>query len=182
MAKITQNLERKAQASTTYVDISEHSAPVDLARIFERVVVINLPRRADRLERFRQRLNGNWPFAQPQRFEAIDGSTVPMPATWDKGAGAWGCQLSHRAVLDAAIADRISSLLVLEDDAYPVNDLATQAQRLFLRVPSDWDGIMLGAQHLLPPQVIQPGVVRCQISNRSHAYAVRGPLDRKSVV
>jgi hypothetical protein len=99
-----------------------------------------------------------------------------MPATWDKGPGAWGCLLSHRAVLDAAIADRVSSLLVLEDDAYPIDDLARQARRFFSRLPSDWDGLMLGAQHLLPPQVLEPGVVRCQISNRSHAYAVRGKL------
>lgn len=176
MARKTLDVVRKPAISTTYVSIGGPPARIELNRTFERVVVINLRRRADRLQRFWERLEGNWPFAQPRRFEAIDGSTVPMPATWDKGPGAWGCLLSHRAVLDAAIADGVSSLLVLEDDAYPVQDLTRQAQRFFSRVPGDWDGLMLGAEHLLPPLAVGPGVVRCVTSIRSHAYAVRGPF------
>ena len=94
---------------------------VDNAEFFDRVVVINLARRSERMERFRQNLR-DWPFDPPRRFEAIDGLTSPPPACWDKGPGAWGCLLSHRAVLDAAIADEIKSLLVLEDDAFLAPD------------------------------------------------------------
>lgn len=45
----------------------------NLQQTFDRVVVINLARRADRLARF-NRLLCDWPFKTPQRFEAIDGS------------------------------------------------------------------------------------------------------------
>jgi hypothetical protein len=147
-----------------------------LINAFDRVVVINLARRADRLARFHERLAGNWPFAPPRRFEAVDGANTPMPATWDKGAGAWGCAQSHLAVLNAAIADGVSSLLVLEDDACPVDDLPGQAELFLARVPADWDCLMLGTEHLLKPTPVAPGVVRCVTSIRSHAYAVRGGI------
>jgi hypothetical protein len=147
-----------------------------LVDAFDRVVVINLARRQQRLARFSQLLHGNWPFATPSRFEAIDGSKLTPPATWDKGPGAWGCQLSHLAVLDSAIADGVSSLLVLEDDAYPISDLPGQAKQFFADVPDDWDCLMLGTEHLVAPTPVTSGVVRCTTSIRSHAYAVRGPM------
>jgi glycosyl transferase family 25 len=147
----------------------------DFSETFDRVVVVNLARRRDRLERFWQTL-GAWPFKTPRRFEAVDGEVVGTPAGWDKGPGAWGCLLSHRAVLDSAINDGVRALLVLEDDAYPVENFSTLAREFMGKVPDDWDGLMLGAEHLRPPEMVCPGVVRCVASNRSHAYAVRGRL------
>jgi hypothetical protein len=147
----------------------------DISQAFDRVVVVNLARRRDRLERFWQTL-GAWPFKTPRRFEAIDGQAVGTPAGWDKGPGAWGCLLSHRAVLDSAINDGVRALLVLEDDAYPVENFSSLARAFIGKVPDDWDGLMLGAEHLRAPEPICPGVVRCVASNRSHAYAVRGRL------
>ncbi|HEX3359316.1 MAG TPA: glycosyltransferase family 25 protein [Tepidisphaeraceae bacterium] len=149
-----------------------------MASLFDRVVVINLARRADRLARFSKRLEGNWPFATPQRFEGVDGLTVSPPATWKESRGAWGCLLSHRAVLESAIADGISSLLVLEDDAYPVDDFPRHAEAFLSRVPQDWHGLMLGAEHLSSPIPVSPGVVECTGAIRCHAYAVREPLLR----
>jgi hypothetical protein len=163
LSAIPQNVLQPAKSNT-------------LANAFDRVVVINLARRPERLARFSSRLEQNWPFATPERFEAVDGSSSPPPATWKKGAGAWGCLLSHRAVLDAAIADGAASLLVLEDDAYPADDLPQKAELFLARVPQDWDCLMFGAEHLLPPVAVGPGVVRCMTSIRCHAYAVRGAM------
>jgi hypothetical protein len=112
----------------------------------------------------------------PRRFEAIDGKTLLPPRQWERGAGAWGCLLSHRAVLDAAIADGVSSLLVLEDDAYFPRDFTPRAEQFLSHVPQDWACLMLGAEHLLPTVPVSPGVVRCVASIRCHAYAVRGSL------
>jgi hypothetical protein len=148
---------------------------INLSETFDRVVVINLARRPERLARFWQLL-GQWPFKTPQRFEAVDGEAVGVPPGWDKGPGAWGCLVSHRSVLESAINDGVRSLLVLEDDAYPVANIASLSARFLESVPNDWDGLMFGAEFLLPPQIISPGVVRCVAANRSHAYAVRGPL------
>ena len=144
---------------------------------FERVWVVNLARRPERLKRFWRRL-GDWPFSKPQRFEAIDGATVPRPPEWERGSGAWGCLLSHLSIMDRALRESVNSLLVLEDDAIPTAGFADAAIRFMQRVPSDWDGIMFGAQHLLPPVQVSEGIVRCRCANRTHAYAVRGPLIR----
>ncbi|HEX4124571.1 MAG TPA: glycosyltransferase family 25 protein [Tepidisphaeraceae bacterium] len=142
------------------------------ADTFDRVVVINLARRPDRLARFHRNLT-DWPFKPPQRFAAIDGATVSVPPVWQSGAGAWGCMLSHRAVLHSAIADGVSSLLVLEDDALPVPGFAGVAGDFIKRVPADWDCLMLGAEHLQPPAAVSAAIVRCTISIRCHAYALR---------
>jgi GR25 family glycosyltransferase involved in LPS biosynthesis len=145
----------------------------ELSETFDHVVVVNLTRRPERIERF-WTLLGDWPFKKPKRFEAVDGQAVGTPAGWDKGPGAWGCLLSHRQILNQAIRDGVRSLLVLEDDAFPVENFAVLAAEFLRNVPQDWDGLMLGAEHLQKPQPIRAGVARCVASNRTHAYAVRG--------
>lgn len=147
----------------------------DLRKTFERVVVINLARRRERLTRFVRSL-GDWPFEMPWRFEAVDGLQVGVPDCWNKGPGAWGCMLSHRALLGSAIASGVSSLLVLEDDAHPAPDFAALAADFLAKVPQDWDCLMFGGEHLREPVPIGPGVVRCMAANRTHAFALRGRM------
>ncbi len=148
-----------------------------IADTFDRVVVINLARRFDRMAGFRDRLV-DWPFQQPQRFDAVDGNSIASPPAWDKGSGAWGCLLSHRRILDQAIKDGVQSVMVLEDDAHPVDGFTARATEFLGKVPDDWDGLMFGAEHLMKPLEIYPGVLRCTIANRAHAYAVRGRFMR----
>jgi glycosyl transferase, family 25 len=145
----------------------------DISETFDRVVVVNLARRPERMERFWSLL-ADWPFKKPQRFEAIDGQAVGTPPEWDQGPGAWGCLRSHREILDRAIGDGVRALLVLEDDAYPVENYSVRAGEFLRNVPQDWDGLMFGAEHLIEPSAVRPGVVRCIASNRTHAFAVRG--------
>ncbi len=147
----------------------------DLKNAFDQVVVINLARRSERMARFRQRFQ-IWPFKTPQRFEAIDGFRQTIPANWTAGPGAWGCRLSHMRILDSAISEGVSSLLVLEDDAMPAANFLTRAVEFLANAPIDWDCLMLGAEHLERPIEIRPGIVRCIHSNRTHAYAIRGRM------
>ncbi len=146
-----------------------------LQETFDRVVFLNLARRRERLARFTQSF-GDWPFKTPVRFEAIDGAQIQIPDYWNKSPGAWGCMLSHRAVLRNAIVDGVSSLFVLEDDACPVPDFAAHAADFLANVPDDWDCLMFGAEHLATPVPVSDGVVRCMGSNRTHAFALRGRI------
>jgi glycosyl transferase family 25 len=145
----------------------------DLAATFDRVVVVNLARRPERMARFRETLGADWPFASPQRFEAIDGSAVAVPAEWQRGAGAWGCMLSHRQIVRSAIADDLDSILILEDDAVPVQRFGELVADFLSRVPADWDCLMLGGQHLMRPASCAPGIVQCVSTSRTHAFAIR---------
>jgi len=142
---------------------------------FDRVSVINLRHRPDRLAVFRQELEQKgWPFVEPEVFEAVWGDRLPVPKDFTQGGGAFGCRQSHVAVLQRALTDGVRSLLVLEDDAMLNPGFAEEVARFLAAVPDDWEGLMLGGQHHTTPEPVKPGVVRVKYAQRTHAYACRG--------
>jgi hypothetical protein len=146
---------------------------------FDRVVLINLRRRSDRLRFFREQVEiHGWPFKEPDIFPAIDGTIVPTPTGWEAGAGAWGCMQSHRRCLEDAIADNVQCILMLEDDICMRSGFLEDVARFLSAVPSDWEQLMFGGQHIYPPTPVSPGVVRCMNCQRTHAYAIRGQFLR----
>lgn len=137
--------------------------------MFDRVVVISLARRPDRLAGFYERLDGR---LAPLPYPATDGQEDRPPAWWKTTPGAWGCYQSHRALIDAALADGVESILIFEDDATFVPDFAERLAGL--EVPDDCQMLYLGGQHLARPEPGPPGFVRGRNVNRTHAYAVFG--------
>lgn len=155
----------------------------ELLNYFDRVIVISLKRRPERLQNFWKKIEGNWPFKQPTVFTGIDGSKIPVPSgakqkdgtiinKWGAGSGAWGCMQSHRRILENAIIDGVKSLLVLEDDAEPCENFSEKVSEFLSVVPKDWDGLMLGGQHF--GGIKTERIRKCQNCQRTHGYAVRG--------
>jgi GR25 family glycosyltransferase involved in LPS biosynthesis len=140
----------------------------------DQVFLINLKRRTDRLNSFRllQKENG-WKIQDPVIVEAIDGNVVGVPNYFHQGGGAWGCCLSHRNILQTSIMNG-QSCLVLEDDVIWKSNAWDQLDDFMKKVPSDWDQIMFGGQHQETPTRIIDGVSRCNNTQRTHAYAIRG--------
>ena len=145
--------------------------------MFDRVVLINLKRRPDRLAAFRRlQAEKGWRLPEPEIFEAIDGNRVGVPPYYGQGGGAWGCLRSHVTILERAVMDDVGSVLVLEDDLVWHSDAWDRLNAFLAAVPSDWDQLMLGGQHMgKPGEAVSPGVVRCLNCQRTHAYAIRGP-------
>jgi hypothetical protein len=136
-------------------------------------VVINLKRRPDRLTAALAE------FARigvsPKVVTAVDGSALPLPDAWKaSGAGAFGCSLSHRRVLEDAIAAGQNEIAVFEDDVTFVPDFRERFAEFMARVPDDWDFIALGGQHMTPADDLGNGVLLCNQTHRTHAYLVRG--------
>lgn len=140
--------------------------------MFDRVVVVSLERRPERLLAFQGRLSAAWPAVRCDVFPAVDGEQEIMPKGWAGTAGAWGCYRSHQAVIAQAIDDDVDRLLVFEDDATFVSDFAERLENL--SIPADCEQLYLGGEHLRPPLPGPPGFVRGANVNRTHAYAVLG--------
>jgi hypothetical protein len=156
---------------------------VNLKRYFDRVVLVNLKRRPDRLASVQASLHQcQWPFKWPTTFHAVDGNLIPRPEGWQSGAGAWGCMRSHQQIFEKAMIDGVKSLLILEDDVCFVSDFTKKVEEFLRVVPDDWDQIMLGGEHVNTngvPTLIKPGVYRCTDCERTHCYAIRGEFLKK---
>lgn len=142
--------------------------------MFDRVVVISLARRPDRLAGFiaRARAALIWPSMGIEVVPAVDGREEKPPSWWKTTPGAWGCYRSHATIVDQAIADEVEQLVVFEDDATFLPDFAERFASL--KIPADCQQLYLGGQHLRPPEPVAPGLVRGVNVNRTHAYALIG--------
>ncbi len=164
-----------------FVALRNWLVPMDPQHFFDRVVVISLKTRPERLRRFHYFFcQPRWPFRTPETFSAFRGDRLPLPDSFKDGQGAFGCRQSHVSVLQHALSDNIQSLMVLEDDAVPCADFADDLERFMTYLPEDWDGIMLGGEHWEEPLPVCYGVVRCMKTVRTHAYACRPMLMQAS--
>lgn len=143
--------------------------------MFDRVALVNLDKRPDRLGAFKAKIIDVPVFADFVRYRAVEGDAVTVPQFFTSGGGAWGCRQSHLRILEDAIMDGVDTLLVLEDDVCFCPDFQERLTGFLRVVPQDWHGLMLGGQNQAEPgDTPVPGVKRATDTQRTHAYAVRG--------
>ena len=165
-----------------YSSASCEADPKPLKDIFQRVVVVNLDKRTDRLGHFVKEMEKGWPFVDPMRFSAIHGDKCGWPRNWNHGPNTFGCMESHRQILQRAILDDIESILVLEDDLVLADDFTEKALQFFNNVPKDWDWVFLGGQHISSPTDLGNGIVKCNNCQRTHCYGMRGRIIREAYI
>lgn len=144
--------------------------------IFDRVCVISLARRKDRLDAFMSRVPADFPFGPIEPVEAIDGKLVKHPAWWRQGGGAWGCYKSHMRIIEDSLQNGPQRVMIFEDDAEFCDGFARKAIEYLDSLPCDWLQAYLGGQHLKRPIELAGSdlVMRAQNINRTHAYAING--------
>lgn len=151
-----------------------------LRNLIDRVYVINLQQRPDRLRPFFHRLRDyGWPFKEPIIYRAIHGDTVGVADGCTQGGGAYGCRESHKRILQDCLMDGVQTVMILEDDAEIQEGFPQAVEEFFAKVPSTWEGIMLGGQHHAAPMEIGiPGVVRVRYAQRTHAYIAKSSYQK----
>jgi len=145
---------------------------------FDRVYVINLPRRAERLETFFRGIPKDFPFRHPVRYTAVDGGLATPPDWWNGGGGAWGCYKAHLRILEDCLSHEINSVLILEDDAVFVEGFTEKVHEFWKHLPEDWEMVYLGGQHIQEnlglPRKVNDWVYQPFNVNRCHCYGLRG--------
>jgi len=146
---------------------------INLSDCFEKIFIISLDQHEDRRTRLLRQLNEQGVYSpKVEVIRAIHGDSVGVPAWWKNGGGAWGCLLSHYAVIQKAAMDGLENFLVLEDDTILGPRFAEQLDACWPSVPQNWDQLYLGGQHLLEPVTISEHWVKAMDINRTHAYAL----------
>ncbi len=149
-----------------------------LKDMFQKVYVINLDRRTDRLDRFYFDLPVDWPFAKPERFGAVNGRAEDRPKDWMSGAGAWGCFRSHVSILRHCLDHGINTVLIMEDDALCLPAFRENCEAFCRELPVDTQMFYLGGQHIhmdrCLPRKVSEHVYRPFNVNRTHCYGILG--------
>jgi GR25 family glycosyltransferase involved in LPS biosynthesis len=141
-------------------------------QLFPHKTCINLERRPDRWERMLAEFARHG-IENVRRFPAIDGSAVTLPAHWRHTAGAYGCLLSHVAVVQQARDLGQESVLIFEDDAVLDPEFEIKFASFMDQTPSDWDMLYFGALHNDEPVGVTEHVYRISKANSTFAYALK---------
>ena len=130
--------------------------------IFDRIVVINLDSRTDRLEAFDEQAKKYG--IEYIRFPAVVADPPKLPPTW-------ACKESHLTVIKDAVKDGVKRLFVFEDDAQFVDNFNEKLEEIYNRLPEHWDMFYLGAWHLVFEKYTE-GLVKMIENYSAHAYGI----------
>lgn len=144
---------------------------VDINQVFPHKFCINLDRRPERWEQMRTKFD-SCGIEGVRRFAAIDGQHVAVPANWSDSPGAYGCLRSHLDIIGEARRLGAPNVLIFEDDAALDPQIQQKFKEYFQQVPSDWDMLHFGANHMAAPLPVSENVVRITSANSTFAYAL----------
>jgi hypothetical protein len=129
--------------------------------IFEKVIVINLAKRPDRMAQIKAQLDAHK--ITFERFEAIDGKELGI-------TGVQACALSHRGVIEQY--KDCQSLFIFEDDAELDPNFKQLWDVFIANLPDDWQMVYLGCNRI-ESNLITNGVGRLLQGISSHAYGAK---------
>ena len=143
----------------------------DINEAFTHKFCINLDRRPERWEQMRSKFE-RCRIQGVQRFSAIDGELSIIPPNWSDSPGAYGCLRSHLEIIKEARQHGWPNVLIFEDDAALDPRLHEKFSSYFEQVPSDWEMLHFGANHMAEPIEVSANVVRITSANSTFAYAL----------
>ena len=150
------------------LEIIKKSCSNAIQRYFQKVYLITLPRRRDRIEHAEKELDK----CNLRDVTWFDGYDKPIYEGTPNGN--MGCTASHRALLELIAFNGYERVLVLEDDflaLYP--DVNEKFAEMIKEVPKDFDLLYLGGHYSEPPIArVSPHVIRCGRMSTTSSYAI----------
>jgi GR25 family glycosyltransferase involved in LPS biosynthesis len=161
---------------------------------FDKIFVINLEERTDRLERVSDLLHYlQIPF---EKVSAIHKSTVQglhsslihnYPETTLTLPGYLACLLSHLSIYKTAIDRGYKSILIFEDDILVHKNIKDLFKNVMNNIPLNWDVLYLGylplsedmsvwSYRFTPDSIINELIVRCKGFWCTHAYCIKDTI------
>lgn len=134
---------------------------------FDKVVVINLDRRTDRMEKIDDQLKELG--IEYERFSAYDAQELKIDPIQ-------ACRQSHLQVLE----ESEGLTLILEDDALFMENFNERFAEFIENLPADWDIFYLGAV-LLNSQHCNHMMVRAMDTSSTHAYCINPKFKDKAL-
>lgn len=114
-----------------------------LTDYFDKTYCINLDRRPDRWEKCVDEFKKH--DLMVERFSAKDGKGLYLPYPFGSELGG---SISHLNVIKKAKELNLENVLVLEDDVEFVPDLNTKLESIMTLLPTNWDMIYFGGNHI----------------------------------
>lgn len=150
-------------------------------KYFDKIYILNLKEEKDRMLNITNNLNKmNILF---ERFEALGKEDLDVQTSFEKikndgsalikTIGATGCLLSHRAIINDAIKNNYSNILIFEDDVLFDKNFLNKINYIKL-IPNNWTLLYLGAsQHDWSKVKIKNNHYNAIKTDGTFAYAIK---------
>lgn len=147
---------------------------------FDKVFLVNLDRRVDRLENFQNQVD-RYDLGEYKRVSAVDGTTINLGKYTNKlRAGELGLLLTNLSIIKEAKQNKYETILIVEDDCNFSEEIK-KVDEYFAVLPSDWDMLYMGGNHnthmrVPPPVKINDKVVKLHSTYSTHFVGIKNTL------
>lgn len=143
---------------------------------FDKVYLINLDKRQDRLENFKKEVE-KYDLGEFERFSAYDGDSIDL-STYSQNVnpGVIGLLMSNLKIIQESKKNNYKKILIIEDDCYFTNEVL-EIDGYFKVLPEDWDLLYMGGNHNThggyePPLEINDKIIKLHHTYTTHFVGI----------
>jgi GR25 family glycosyltransferase involved in LPS biosynthesis len=146
---------------------------------FDKVYCINLRRRPERLEEFKQEIE-KYSLGNFEIFNAVDGKDIKQTRSPKLKQSEQGLIESNLKILKDSIKNNLKNVLILEDDCIFTDEIKN-IDEYFKLLPEDWDMLYMGGNHnthmnMKPPTIINEKVCKLHHTFSTHFIGIKNTI------